>query len=316
MNKTLIIPGVAVALAAVAAAVALGSAGSREPAALEPPAKEPAPAVAASAEPTASCTAPGAHAAHPAASPLPRDEVEKVAEFVAAHLASHPGALPGVDDIEAATGVVIGDRVEQFKQEVGAHLAATHPDRLARFERENRCSQYEACSLEGDLAAAKTETLEMYEREKGQDGKTFSDLQLSPFDAETLAGERTSSTALAGKPTVLALVAVHCGHSLDSLPILQELQLAHASRGLQVVAVYVNSGDASYLRSWLPLNFFEKPRFAVWAADGLSLGDVVDSHLVPTYLFVDARGKIQRKLVGFKQRAEIEQGIDELLAAR
>ncbi len=35
------------------------------------------------------------------------------------------------------------------------------------------------------------------------------------------------------------------------------------------------------------------------------MGDVVGSHLTPTYFIVDAEGQVQKKLVGFKTRGEV-----------
>jgi len=36
-----------------------------------------------------------------------------------------------------------------------------------------------------------------------------------------------------------------------------------------------------------------------------SIGEVIDSHLVPTYLFVNRDGDVEEKLVGMKTRDEV-----------
>jgi hypothetical protein len=47
--------------------------------------------------------------------------------------------------------------------------------------------------------------------------------------------------------------------------------------------------------------------YDIWVYPDASLGEAVDSHLVPTYLYVDAEGSVQQKLVGMKDKKAVSQ---------
>jgi peroxiredoxin len=152
----------------------------------------------------------------------------------------------------------------------------------------------------------------MYYRERAQDGRRFADFPLPDFSASTPKGDAIRSRDLRGDPVVLAFLAVHCRHSMRTLPILQELVRTRGDRGLRVVGVWVNSGSVEDLNTWL--HVFE-PEFEVWSYPSASLGDVVQSHLVPTILFVDRDGKVREKMVGEKTLEDISARADALLAS-
>ena len=222
-------------------------------------------------------------------------ELDTVAAYVARVLIDS-GELPTGAEVLDATGIRASVReVPLIQSRVVAKLAE---DPLGqKLLAGSRCSDYGACSLHGNLAGASDGILAMYEVEKAQDGRRFDDLRLPEFEALDLSGEVVSSTDLVGRPAVLAFLAVHCNHSLDTLPILQELHDSYGSQGVRIVGIFINSGSVEDLNYWLPR--FE-PRYEIWAYGDTALGDVVGSHLVPTYLFVDSRGRVTQKLVGFK----------------
>lgn len=176
----------------------------------------------------------------------------------------------------------------------------------------NRCAEYGACSLYGDLSGASDDVLEMYVHEKASDGKKYGDFALPAFQASDLHGAPVESTELVGRSTVLVFLAGHCSHSFDTLPILQQLERSYDDETLRVVGVYVNSGSAEDVSSWI--SAFD-PEYEVWVEPTDALGDVIDSHLVPTYLLVDERGKVLEKLVGYKTQQQVEARLDEVLGA-
>ena len=232
---------------------------------------------------------------------LSEEEIATVAEYVATHMLSSD-EIPTGEDIAAATGVEVtrGD-LPIVQSRVIARLMKD-PAGRAVLEG-SRCSDYGACSLFGNLSTASDKTLEMYVRERAEDGRTFDDFRLPTFEAFDLAGNTVHSTDLVGQPTLLAFLAVHCNHSIDSLPILQSLNDVYGP-GLRVVAVFINSGSVDDLNYWVPM--FD-PRYEVWAYDDADLGDEIASHLVPTYLLIDGEGRITTKLVGFKEEREIRE---------
>ncbi len=239
-------------------------------------------------------TPPAAHATT-AAPRLTPEQIEKVSAFVAEHIMTSK-ELPSGDEIRAATGVELSIADTPVLQQAVLARLADDP-RGQELLAGSRCSDYGACSLWGNLATATGETLALYEREKALDGESYAGLALPAFEARNLAGETVRSTDLVGRPAVLTFLAVHCNHSMDTFPVLQELHRRYANGGLQVVGVLVNSGSVEDANGWVP-HF--APEYPIWVYDDASLGDLVGSHLVPTYLLIDERGNIRKRLVGFK----------------
>ncbi len=228
-------------------------------------------------------------------SKLKPEQIETVSTFIAEHLL-RTQEIPSGAEIERATGTELSTADTPLLQKAVLAKLAGDP-RGQKLLAGSRCTDYGACSLWGNLATATGETLALYEREKASDGTTYADLALPAFEARNLAGEKVRSLNLVGRPAVLALLAVHCNHSMDTFPILQEIHRRHAQNGLQVVGVLVNSGSVEDANGWVP-HF--APEYAMWVYEDEALGDLVGSHLVPTYLLVDSAGYVRKKIVGFK----------------
>jgi len=175
-----------------------------------------------------------------------------------------------------------------------------------------RCEQYSACSLYGDLSGATGETLEMYFREKQEDGRVFDDFVFPEFHALTLAGKETSSSALAGSPALVAFVAAHCRHSMRAMPYLQEIADTYGSQGLRVVTVWVNSGSVEDVRETIQAF---APTYETWVHQSPAVGDDIGSHLVPSFFFIDEEGQVEEKFVGEKTRSAIVARVEALLDA-
>ncbi len=166
----------------------------------------------------------------------------------------------------------------------------------------SRCAEYGACSLYGDLSGATGDMLDLYVKEKARDGETYADLSLPEFTAYAMDGSEVSSADLVGKPTVLVTLAGHCSHSFQTLPILKELETEYAEQGVQVVGVFVNSGDAESVASFMKAY---EPNYAVLASPDDGLGETFDSRLVPTYWLVDAEGSVKQRLVGYQSKDHV-----------
>lgn len=302
---------------------------------------------------TATCTASSTLQAKGDATRLSPTEVQKVVDYVLDLLrGGKDGRLElDPDAIEAATGVRVTEQNQaQIVPVLLAKLRATPEGQALLAEAANacvvpgaqtasgavcaahgashgtsctsscaagtrsvsRCAEYGACSLYGDLSGATDETLEMYVREKAADGQVYDDFALPSFTAADLRGEPVASKSLRGQSTMLVFLAGHCSHSFDTLPILQKIQAEHAAQGVRVVGVYLNSGSAQDVGAWIR---DYDPQYEVWVHEGAALGDVIDSHLVPTYLFVDSNGRVREKLVGFKSQDQVEAHLSKWIAA-
>ncbi len=264
----------------------------------------PAGAVAQAGEPEAkdsSCNAGEGAPVETADDTMSREDKDKVVNYVVRQLTSADGSPGPVTraSLEEALGVTIPlAAVDSLQAEVIGIMQDKHPDLLAKLSSGSRCSDYGACSLHGDLAGASGDTLEMYEREKAEDGRLYDDYPLPEFEAVDLAGNPVSSADLRGRPTVLTLMAGHCSHCHDSMPILADVIERWGAEGLRVVNVLVNSGRPESVNAWMSKL---DPGFEVWVYNDAELGDLLGTHLVPAYLFVDAQGQVLEKLVGYQE---------------
>ncbi|MGH9382313.1 MAG: cation transporter [Thermoanaerobaculia bacterium] len=239
---------------------------------------------------------------------LTAEEIDQVADFVAEQLLDQ-GSVPAEENIQAATGLMVSVADLPAVQAAVVTRLAADP-RGQELIAGSRCSDYGACSLWRNLAGATGEELKRYEREKSRDGERLDGTPLPKFTANDLDGREVRSRDLAGRPALVTLLAVHCTHSMDTFPVLQELHRQFGPQGLQVVGVLVHSGSAEDAQSWVP-RF--APEYPVWVHEDASLGDEIGSRLVPTYLLVDAEGRMRQILVGFKSREQVAAAVQSSL---
>lgn len=263
-----------------------------------------------------SCSTPVESATADGDGRLSDEQVAIAADYIVQRIVSdgdNPNLEFTKDQIEKATGIAIPPQDEVRIQNAARLKLQEYPEALEKVAScSARCSQYDACSLQGDLSGATGEALDMYDREKLEDGLAFDNQPLPAFEAVDVGLQQVRSEDLKGKPAVLAFLAGHCTHSMDTFPILQELARNHGPKGLQVVGVVVNSGTPDDVAIWV--SHFE-PEYAVWVYENESLGDVIGSHLVPTYLFVDADGQVKEKLVGYKESEVVDDWLTRMLDA-
>lgn len=174
----------------------------------------------------------------------------------------------------------------------------------------NRCERYSACSLHGDLSGATGDTLDMYYREKTEDGRVYADFTFPEFRAVSLDGREMSSDALTGRPSLVAFVAAHCRHSMRAMPHFQEIADTYGSQGLRVVTVWVNSGSPEDVHETTKVF---RPTYETWIHRSPAVGDAIGSHLVPSFFFVDEEGRVKEKWVGEKSRDALVARVGTLL---
>ena len=84
--------------------------------------------------------------------------------------------------------------------------------------------------------------------------------------------------------------------------MLQKIADEYRDEDVRIVGVFLNSGSAKKVK---PLVKLYDVDYEVWVYPDDTLGDMFDSHLVPTYLYVSAEGSVKKKLVGQKSEKEI-----------
>ncbi|MFQ5768307.1 MAG: TlpA family protein disulfide reductase [Acidobacteriota bacterium] len=174
---------------------------------------------------------------------------------------------------------------------------------------QSHCSALSACSVEKNLNSATGEELARYEKEKAEDGTTYADWQAPDLAFPATDGSTVSLMDLRGRPVLLTLLADHCSHSLNTLPILDRIRSAYQNTDFAVVPVYVNSGSVDDVRSWTDLMDLDLP---LAVADARA-AELFQSDLVPSTFLIDRQGHVTERLVGFKNGSDLDEAVHQLM---
>ena len=131
-----------------------------------------------------------------------------------------------------------------------------------------------------------------------------------PFVVRTLDGRTVRLADLRGRPVVLDFWATWCAPCRASMPHLSTMQERFAGRGLVVLGLSVDDGGPQAVRG-----FAERlrVRFPVGMASEQVLDDYGPIRSIPTTIFIDRRGQIVRRVVGYVDQETLEQFVREIL---
>ena len=172
------------------------------------------------------------------------------------------------------------------------------------------CAALDACSIDGNLAGSNGAELAKYEQEKNMDGTVYADWVASDFTLPTTGGSEISLSDYRGRPVAVVFLAGHCSHSLNTLPMLDALQMKYAADDLMILPIYVNSGSVEDVRSWSSILELDIDLAVV---DNPALAREFESFLVPSTLLIDGSGNITKKLVGYKEPEDLDAAFGELV---
>ncbi len=169
------------------------------------------------------------------------------------------------------------------------------------------CSRFSACSVDRNLNLASGDELARYEAEVALDGTTFDDWTAPDFELPTTDGDKVSLSDYRGSKVAKVLLSSHCYHSLDTLPILAELQAKHSE--VVFLPVFINSGSVEDVAA----RAFELDvDYRLLVSEDKAISESYDSRMVPSTFLIDDRGRVTRRLVGFKDRSALDEAIGEL----
>ena len=211
----------------------------------------------------------------------------------------------------------VGLSAEQFAELDEARLRTALAAELTRrgFDLASlggNCTKYSACSVDHNLSNATGEELARYQKEVALDGASFSDRVAPDFTLPDTEGRQVSLSDYRGSDVAVVFLSAHCYHSLDTLPILAELKKKYAEQDLVILPVFINSGTVEELasRAWeLEVDY------PLIVSEGKQISRDYDSRMVPSTFLIDERGRLIRKLVGFKDRATLDKAFAELLGS-
>jgi thiol-disulfide isomerase/thioredoxin len=131
-----------------------------------------------------------------------------------------------------------------------------------------------------------------------------------PFAVRTLDGRNLRLDELRGRPVILDFWATWCAPCRISMPHLSAMQGRYATRGLVILGLSVDDGPSEAVR-----RFAERLRlrFPVAMASEDMLDDYGPIRSIPTTIFIDRRGRIVRRVVGYVDEETLEGFIREIL---
>lgn len=130
------------------------------------------------------------------------------------------------------------------------------------------------------------------------------------FSVRTLEGKTIKLSDFKGKPVVVDFWATWCQPCKASMPHLDQLQDRYAKNGLVVLGLSIDDQPVSYVRKYAT-NLGVKFRLAM--ADDQVLDDYGPIRSIPTTVFINRRGEVVRRVVGYIDRETLESYIKELL---
>jgi thiol-disulfide isomerase/thioredoxin len=131
-----------------------------------------------------------------------------------------------------------------------------------------------------------------------------------PFTVRTLDGRTIRLSDLRGRPVIVDFWATWCAPCRASMPLLGRVQDRFARDGLVVVGLSVDDAPSQDVRG-----FVQKlhVRFPVAIASESMIDDYGPIRSIPTTVFIDRRGRIVRRVVGYVDRETLEGFVREIL---
>ena len=131
-----------------------------------------------------------------------------------------------------------------------------------------------------------------------------------PFAVRTLDGRTMRLSELRGRPVVLDFWATWCTPCRASMPHLSAMQGRYGTRGLVVLGLSVDDGTPQAVRRFADRL---QVRFPVAMASEGMLDDYGPIRSIPTTIFIDRRGRIVRRVVGYVDEETLDGFIREIL---
>jgi thiol-disulfide isomerase/thioredoxin len=136
-------------------------------------------------------------------------------------------------------------------------------------------------------------------------------LELAPtFTVRTLDGKSIRMSEFKGQPVVLDFWATWCTPCLATMPHLDQLQTRYRQSGLVVIGLSVDDQPPVAVR-----RFASKlgVRFRLGMASERLLDDYGPIRSIPTTFFINRRGQIVRRVVGYVDAETMEGFAQEIL---
>jgi thiol-disulfide isomerase/thioredoxin len=131
------------------------------------------------------------------------------------------------------------------------------------------------------------------------------------FTVKTLEGKPLKSSDLRQKPVVVDFWATWCGPCRASMPHLSTMQTRYEKRGLTVIGLSVDERGPKEVQKYAD-------KLGVKFTLAMANDDVLDAYgpirSIPTTFFINRKGDIVRRVVGYIDGDTMEDYVKEILA--
>ena len=134
--------------------------------------------------------------------------------------------------------------------------------------------------------------------------------QAPSFSVRTLEGKPLRSTELRNRPLVVDFWATWCGPCRASMPHLSRMQSRYEKRGLAVIGMSVDDGGARSVQRFAS-------RLGVKFTLAMANDEILDAYgpirSIPTTFFINRKGDIVRRVVGYIDDETMDDYVKEIL---
>jgi thiol-disulfide isomerase/thioredoxin len=131
------------------------------------------------------------------------------------------------------------------------------------------------------------------------------------FELTDMSDQPISLNQFKGKPLVLNFWATWCPPCRREMPLLEESYLAYQTEGIFIVTINVGE-DSQTIRNYLHANNLTLPVLKSGVHNTNFVFDYFGGKVMPTTLFIDSDGNVQRLKIGELSAATLRQGIRDI----
>lgn len=135
-------------------------------------------------------------------------------------------------------------------------------------------------------------------------------MQAPAFSLKSLEGRSVRSADLRGKPLIVDFWATWCGPCRMSMPHLDAMQSRYAKQGLTVLGISVDESGVAPVRRYAAKSGI---KFTLAMANDDMLEAYGPIRSIPTTFFINRKGEIVRRVVGYVDGETMEGYVREIL---